>query len=321
MEKKEKISLLDRESCAKIAIYDHTIVEFITCMEKTFFPDGLEESHYFTLQFIKYMGNLMINLNLIRKERQKILVKEIENNPVIIETNRKKSIFAFYSTLISSFLGIVGIVAAKVCEDYYKPSLVGIILNDKIKGSIRSIEGVNVGHMMMECKKHQLIIDGGGHSKAGGFTVKLEKWESFVDFCDKFAENNLKDLSSQKKISVDYILSANALNRNLMEDIACLRPFGEGNPNLNFLFVSCKVIGVTVINSAHLILKIELDQIKWDMYKKTISAWCFFYLRSEKLINLLPILQKNTQTYLDILAKVGDENTLHIVDFRFASVI
>ena len=311
---KKKISLIDESDAYKIALDDEKISEFIDLLSQQYFPLGINDDDYNKEEFIEYMGSLMMNLNIIRKQRQQLLSEEINNAGDVLIANRNKKVFGFCSHLPESFLGVVGIVSAKVCESFYKPSFIGIKLKDKIKGSIRSIEGVNIGLMMIAAKKEGIIIDGGGHAKAGGFTVYYDKWENFLNFAHNFTHEALSS-SKKKTFIVDYIMNVNGINNNLLDDMAQLKPFGEGNPKLQILLVNCIVKKIAIIKQIHLMINLELPII--THYKKSaINGWCFFFDKKEKFKQLVNIINKHPHSVVDLLVHVGLDKTLYIIDYR-----
>jgi single-stranded-DNA-specific exonuclease len=317
---KKKFPLIEEQEAYQIAFNDNNIKEFIEILCKNYFPNDITDEDKKSIEFIEYLGVLMMNLNVIRKQRQKILSEEINDSPIAININQQRKIFGFCSQLQESFLGIVGIIAAKVCENYYKPSFIGICLKEKIKGSIRSIDGVNVGLMMISAKEKKIIIDGGGHSKAGGFTVAKERWDEFLNFCNEFTIECLKANEKKRNIIIDYILSVHSINNNLLDDMKNLKPFGEGNPKLNFLLINCKLIRIMIIKQAHLMITIEKDNINYNK-NSNLTAWIFFYQKQQKFIYLSELLQKNSSLLVDLVVNIGIDKSIYIIDFKINTII
>ena len=318
--KKQKFSLITEEDAYNIAHSDEQIAKFIELLMGSFFPIDINEEDKKSFKFIEYMGVLMMNLNVIRKQRQKILSDEIAENKAILAANKKNAVFCFYSSLQQSFLGIVGIVAAKVSENYHKPSFIGVVLGDKVKGSIRSIEGVNVGLMMIAAKEAKIVIDGGGHSKAGGFTVYLEKWDEFVKFCHEFTGECLKNNQKKKTIYIDYIMSTHGVNYNLFKDIQTLKPFGEGNPKLNFLLINCSIARIMIIKKCHLMISIEMEAIGYNK-KNTLTGWIFFFDKNKKFIDLLAKINDNHRVNADFVVNVSCDQNVYILDYKINDTV
>jgi single-stranded-DNA-specific exonuclease len=313
--KKKKFSLISEDDGYNLAPEDSHISKFIDLLSQSFFPEGLTAKDYKSFELIEYMGVLMMNLNVIRKQRQKILQDEIINDPLILNINKQLHIFAFYSQLPQSFLGIVGIVAAKICETYHKPAFIGVILNDKVKGSIRCIEGVNGGLMMIEAKSQNIIVDGGGHAKAGGFTVLLKNWDVFVKFCDDFTRRALQLNQKKKVIYIDYIMSGHGINYNLFKDMSGLKPFGEGNPKLNFLLINCSIGKALTIKKSHLMVTIDLENIGTQK-KSSLTGWIFFFDKNKKFLDLLKEINGKDKIVVDLVVHGGCDHNVYIVDYR-----
>jgi single-stranded DNA-specific DHH superfamily exonuclease len=318
--KKQKFSLISEEDAYNIAHSDEQIAQFIQLLYASFFPHGIGREDEKSFKLVEYMGVLMMNLNVIRKQRQKILSDEIAANKPLLETNKKSLIFGFYSHLSSSFLGIVGIVAAKVSETHHKPSFIGVILNDKVKGSIRSIDGVNVGLMMIAAKEQKIVVDGGGHAKAGGFTVYLDQWDEFIKFCNDFTAECLKNHQKKKIIAIDYIMATHGINYNLFKDLQTLRPFGEGNPKLNFLLINCAIAKVMVIKKCHLMISIHVEAIGYNK-KNTLTGWVFFFDKNKKFVELLAMINDNHHVHGDLVVHVSGDQNIYILDYRINDVV
>ena len=153
-------------------------------------------------------------------------------------------------------VGVLGLVAGKICDEYQKPVFVwGKDENDCIKGSCRSDGSVSVVELMTEA--HESFIDFGGHELAGGFTIHNDKVhfleEILSDCFKKILENTTLSSSplsrGETETSPDkgrqegfgIKLSLDAVNMKNWRDIEKLAPFGLANPKPTFLFQGVKI--------------------------------------------------------------------------------
>ncbi len=124
--------------------------------------------------------------------------------------------------------GIVGIVAAKVVDKFYKPTILINTENGLGKGSARSIEGFDIYGAISACSKY--VVKFGGHSMAAGITLEPAKIGEFADAFEKYAAENFRQTASTAKIEIDAICPIRDISYNLVRQLEPLGPFGRGNP-------------------------------------------------------------------------------------------
>ena len=131
--------------------------------------------------------------------------------------------------------GVIGIVASKITEIYYKPSIL-ICFNDESeygKGSGRSILGLDLHESLVKCQ--DALEAFGGHSMAVGVTVKKENFEKFKqEFINLIEQENITNLTPILKI--DAILNIDDITKEMVESLSLLEPFGESNQMPVFAF-------------------------------------------------------------------------------------
>lgn len=137
--------------------------------------------------------------------------------------------------------GVLGIIASRLKEDYHKPTFIMTIdENTRVaKGSVRSIAGVDTAIIIQEAKDNGMLIEGGGHPMAGGFSLEEGRINEFADFIEKrviemlTAGDNL--LGEAKKIMADGIVSIDSIRPELFNEVLKLEPFGMGNSKPYFI--------------------------------------------------------------------------------------
>jgi single-stranded-DNA-specific exonuclease len=160
--------------------------------------------------------------------------------------------------------GVIGLIASKLVEEYYKPSF-AIAIGEKVsKGSARSISGVNIIEMIRSVG--DTVMQAGGHPMAAGFTVETSRLEEFRLALVGKAKDLVTDDHLVRSLKIDLVISLSAITTKLYKAIQELAPFGIGNPEP--LFVS---IGVTVEDAMpvgrekkHLKLKVSGDGKTFD---------------------------------------------------------
>lgn len=147
--------------------------------------------------------------------------------------------------------GVVGIVAGRLKDKYNLPVFALSIEDDEVKGSSRSVSGVDLGTLVMNAIQLGILSRGGGHPMAAGFSLKRSQLEAFHQY---LAEHiNPQMISSDTSvISVDGVLSVGALTDMLMENLALLAPFGESNPEPVFVIKDVTVSRTVLLKNGHI---------------------------------------------------------------------
>ncbi len=123
--------------------------------------------------------------------------------------------------------GIVGLIAGKLNEKYHRPTLVGKRNGEGIKGSARSIHGFNITEALSKCEK--FLDRYGGHELAAGFTIKQGEEKEFSECIKKVAEDMITDDMLVKNLNIDLLVGSESINRELINELDKLKPFGYGN--------------------------------------------------------------------------------------------
>jgi single-stranded-DNA-specific exonuclease len=130
--------------------------------------------------------------------------------------------------------GVLGIVASRLIENYYRPTVVFTKSNDVLSGSVRSVSGFNVYDALHACREH--IIQFGGHKYAAGLTIAESEFENFKEKFEKVVRSTISEDSLVPEITIDTDLSFRALKSINGENftkfyriVKRMEPFGPGN--------------------------------------------------------------------------------------------
>lgn len=154
--------------------------------------------------------------------------------------------------------GIVGLVAGKLMNRYYRPVVaVTIETNAGIaRGSMRSIPELNLTELLAVMKP--ICTKCGGHAAAGGFTVPLERFETLRQTIFEFTNQRLTEEDLIPTLEIDQTLEPSAVSMRLIQELSLLEPFGNGNERPLFLCRGVEVLGSRVSqNGRHLFLKVR----------------------------------------------------------------
>ena len=182
-------------------------------------------------------GTLADHLSKINDERKTIVTGIMREVNKKLETHEHKEVIVLGSP--SWRVGILGLVAGKISDQYQKPVFVwGKDENDYIKGSCRSDGSVSVVELMTET--HEFFLDFGGHELAGGFTVHNDKIH-FLEDALSTSFGKVKKLIAKGNTNFDVETTLNSVNIKNWREIDKLAPFGLGNPKPVFLFSGVKI--------------------------------------------------------------------------------
>ena len=199
------------------------------------------------------------NLNQQRQNIEQTVLFEATN--IIEEELASKKLNSIPNSIVVNgegwHLGVLGIVASRLKEKYYRPSFV-ISTNDGIStGSARSVSGIDVGELIIDAVNRGILNSGGGHKMAGGFSLDSSRFEEFKEFCEKKIFDKA-DESTLKKINLyDDIIDSSIINRDLYDLIKLASPYGQGNPEPQFIIKNAKIDYWSEVGTGHLRVKLS----------------------------------------------------------------
>lgn len=165
--------------------------------------------------------------------------------------------------------GVIGIVAGKLKERYHVPSFVMSVEKDGVKGSARSVSGLDLGALILSAKEQGLLTSGGGHTMAAGFSLDESKIDDFKHFVGNYITKRLSQDDLIAKFYVDAVLSLNGANMDLAEKLALLEPYGAGNPEPEIVIENVKISKPLIVGEGH--IKCFLT----SGYGESLKAICF----------------------------------------------
>ena len=148
--------------------------------------------------------------------------------------------------------GVIGIVAARLKDKFNKPVIIISLEGDLGKASARSIVGFDIGSVIIAATQENILLKGGGHKMAGGFSIKVGNIEKFKDFVFRKFKNVNEDLSMDKPLLLDSVISPSAVNLDFYNKVALLSPFGSGNPEPKFVIENMKTVNSKIVGEKHI---------------------------------------------------------------------
>ena len=148
--------------------------------------------------------------------------------------------------------GIIGIVAARLKDKFNKPVIIISIDGEIGKASARSIVGFDIGSVIIAATQNKILLKGGGHKMAGGFSINIRNIEKFKEFVFRRFRNINEDLTSEKPLYLDSTISPAAVNLDFYNKVNNLAPFGSGNPEPKFIIENLKTVNSKIVGEKHI---------------------------------------------------------------------
>ena len=198
-------------------------------------------------------------LGLTNKERQQMTLETTMHALGLLPKNPKKLIFVSHTEYNQ---GVIGLVAGKIVEEYYRPAIVVAKGEIYSKASARSISGFNIVEAIRSAS--DLLVDVGGHPMAAGFTVETEKLSLLRSFLEKRSQEVLDSRMLTRTLKIDLVLPLGRISQELYNEIQKLSPFGMGNPEPTFMSENVMIEDMRTVGEGgkHLKIKVKNQRSK-----------------------------------------------------------
>jgi len=203
--------------------------------------------------------------NIKRQVVEKEILTKVEQFLTQIDITQEKML------LVSGdnwHTGVIGIVASRIVEKYYKPVLIIGIHDGVGKGSCRSIRGFHMYEALFACK--DLLEAFGGHAQAAGLTVKPENIPALRKRLNQIAAEKLTEKDYIPVLDIEENLNVCDVDRVFLDELSCLEPYGMGNPRPTFACDNVELFDIRKIGKDGTHLRFKLKQ---DKGQATALAW------------------------------------------------
>ncbi len=211
-------------------------------------------------QDLKKAEGIARELNLENSRRQRLeedILKEVTGWIEGDDRLLQRSSLVFSSQ--SWHPGVIGIVASRLVEQYFRPTILISLDGDRGKGSGRGIEGFDIYSGIKMCSP--LLVSFGGHRSAVGLAIEREKIEAFTGRFEELVSQGCKPSDFVPTIRIDSEVALSCIERDLIEELSSLAPFGPSNPKPVFCSREITVRDSKVVGENNLKLRVEEDAI------------------------------------------------------------
>ena len=239
---------------------------------------------------ISFIANKLVKLNDKRKNIESKILENINFHELEKEN---KNIIVIYNKNFNE--GLIGIIAARLKEYFNKPCIIITKSNNLLKGSARSIPSFDIGVAIKNSLDNNILINGGGHKMAAGFTLLEDNLTEFTTFIEKqFLKLGLPDESNL--FVYDSKISSSAFNKIFYNEINKLFPFGTANIEPYFFFEKLKILKSKIVkkNNISSFLKSKsgysIQSISFNSVNSKIGEYLLNY---KKEINVIGQIKEN----------------------------
>jgi single-stranded-DNA-specific exonuclease len=225
-------------------------------------------------EIIEELSRQIDEHNIVRKKTDEQMTKEaLELVDLDPQRFIKKSTIVFKSDWHK---GVVGIVASRLIEKHYKPTIVLTEAEGKAVGSARSVLNFDVYEALCDCEEY--LENYGGHRAAAGMTIDLKNLEAFKIKFEEAVQRRISEDCLTEPILIDVDLTLSDLNLKFLEILNHFEPFGPDNERPTFRTENASISGdIKVLKEKHL---------KFQIKDKNISIDCLFWSGIDRLEEL-----------------------------------
>ena len=234
------------------------------------------------------MAKTINHYNEERKELDKRMTEEASQVVSKLPQIEDKSAIVIYNA--DWHKGVIGIVASRLTEEFFRPAVVLTLDGDIVTGSARSVSGFDVYRAIQSCE--DLLDNFGGHTYAAGLSMKVEHVEEFSRRFEEYVHENIDPEKTRPNLDIDALINFKDITPKFFSDLKRMRPYGPDNPKPLFCtknvydYGTSKVVGrqqehikleLVDTMSSHVMNGIAFGQSSEARYIKTKQAFDIVY--------------------------------------------
>jgi single-stranded-DNA-specific exonuclease len=192
--------------------------------------------------------------------------------------------------------GVIGIVASRLVEKYYRPTIMLTTVDGVAKGSARSISNFNIYEALKQCE--DLLIHFGGHQAAAGLAVEVDKLEEFKQKFNKIVRDTITEDDLFPEIHIDSKLKFSEITPKFLRIIEMFAPFGPGNMRPVFLSEEVSAAGAPrIVGNDHLIITLKQNGCEkvFDCIGFNMGSYSNLITGNGQLLNVVYSIDKTVK--------------------------
>ncbi len=191
------------------------------------------------------------HLDDLNKERQAIEAEVLEAALAQIEARGEVGAPLIIAAGAGWHAGVIGIVASRLKERYGRPAIAIAVEKGAGKASCRSIAGVDIGAGVTAARQADLLINGGGHPMAAGFTVAEDKIGELGAFLMERLAAPVAAAREAASLGIDGAVTVEGASLDLVEELAQVGPFGSGNSEPRLVVTEARIVNAKIVGRGH----------------------------------------------------------------------
>ena len=241
-----------------------------------------------------------------RKDIDKQMTEEANQIVAKIASQNRSSSIVLYDENWKK--GIIGIVASRLTEIYFRPTIVMTREDDLATGSARSVTGFDVYSAIKSCR--DLLINFGGHTYAAGLTLKWKDVPEFMKRFQKYVDEHIQPEQTEAILNIDAVIDFKDITRKLHSEIKKLSPFGPQNPKPLFCTTDVYDFGTSkVVGREQEHIKLELVDSKSNNVMNGIAfgqSGSARYIKSKRSFDIAYTIEDNVFKHNGIQLQIED---------------
>ena len=245
-------------------------------------------------------------LNEQRKDVDKQMTEEANEIVARLESQQHMQSIVLYDEGWKK--GVVGIVASRLTELYFRPTVVLTIIDGMASGSARSVAGFDIYDAVKSCR--DLLENFGGHTYAVGLTLRQENIPEFRRRFQAYVSNHILPEQTQQTLDIDMQLDFQQISKRLLNELKRLAPHGPGNPKPLFLTRNVFDYGTSKVVGRHQEhIKLELVDSKSAVVMNGIAfgqSDAVKYIKSKRSFDIVYTIEENTYKRGEVQLQIED---------------
>ena len=241
-----------------------------------------------------------------RKDIDKQMTEEANLIVARLENQKHQSSIVLYDENWKK--GVIGIVASRLTEIYFRPTVVLTRDGDYATGSARSVTGFDIYSAIKSCR--HLLVNFGGHTYATGLTLKWDRIKEFRMAFQQYVDDHILPEQTEANLKIDSVIDFKDITKRLHNDLKKFSPFGPGNPKPLFCTLNVYDYGTSkVVGREQEHIKLELVDSKSSNVVKGIAfgqSASARYIKSKRSFDIAYTLEDNVFKHNAIQLQIED---------------
>lgn len=241
-----------------------------------------------------------------RKDIDKQMTEEANQIMARLENQKHQSSIVLYDENWKK--GVIGIVASRLTEIYFRPTVVLTRDGDYATGSARSVTGFDIYSAIKSCR--HLLVNFGGHTYATGLTLKWDRIKEFRMAFQQYVDDHILPEQTEANLKIDSVIDFKDITKRLHNDLKKFSPFGPGNPKPLFCTLNVYDYGTSkVVGREQEHIKLELVDSKSSNVVKGIAfgqSASARYIKSKRSFDIAYTLEDNVFKHNAIQLQIED---------------